>query len=58
VGQFDFDVIEKRFLFEHGGEFGSIDQQFAIYDFSVCAEADIFDVNTTEIQSHGPIIII
>ena len=49
VGQFDFDVIEKRFLFELRDEVCAIDDQGIVYDRSPRSKADIVHLDELEI---------
>jgi hypothetical protein len=36
----------------------TLDPENSVVNYCFCAETDVFDVNETEIQSHGPIFII
>ena len=49
VGQFDFNVIEKRFLFELRDQVCAIDDQGIVHDRSPRSKADIVHLDELEI---------
>jgi hypothetical protein len=52
MSDINIDMVEQRLILKMRNELGSIDDQNPVFDRRMGAEADVFDVNKAEFQTH------